>query len=81
MDEDLYDCGDWRHWTDEDGDCQDTRQEVLAEESVIPVSYEEAGLMVMMPVGERFRPAPEDVMQILRGIPCFGNGEDPCRLC
>ena len=35
-----YNRRDWRHWRDEDRDCQNARQEVLIEESSVPVTYE-----------------------------------------
>jgi hypothetical protein len=56
-----YDRDDWRHWTDDDGDCQDARQEVLIAESLQPVAFTDelrcavaSGLWISTYDGARF---------------------------
>jgi len=42
-----YNRDDWGRWADADKDCQDTRQEVLAAESTVPVTWDERGCRVL----------------------------------
>ncbi len=42
-----YDSSSYKRWTDEDGDCQSTRQEVLIAESLVPVEFDSSGCLVV----------------------------------
>lgn len=42
-----YDRKLYKHWTDEDKDCQDTRQEVLISESIEPIILDDRGCRVI----------------------------------
>lgn len=35
----MYDRGTWKHWTDEDGDCRNTRAELLIDRSIGKIIY------------------------------------------
>lgn len=42
-----YNRKSWKHWSDEDGDCQNTRQELLQAQSIVSVQYSSSGCTVV----------------------------------
>ena len=50
-----YNRSQWKHWTDEDGDCQDARQEALISESLVEVTFESERNAGLKPAGGTVR--------------------------
>jgi hypothetical protein len=57
-----YDRKQWRHWTDEDRDCQNTRQELLLRDTLVEVTFKdkrrckvETGLWTSVSTGIQWR--------------------------
>jgi len=56
-----YDRRDWKHWIDEDRDCQNTRHEVLIEESLKAVTFK-SGKRCQVATGEWLAPFTGDTV-------------------
>jgi hypothetical protein len=77
----TYRRADWPHWVDADRDCQDTRQEVLIAQSLVPVTLDRRGCRVVAGLwrdpytGERFTvPAALDIDHIVPLANAFRSG-------
>lgn len=80
----LYDRDAWPHWADDNGDCRDTRAEVLIRASQVPVTFNDTdrcvvatGLWIDPYTGELFQDASDmDIDHVVPLHHAHGHGAD-----
>jgi hypothetical protein len=63
----LYDRSDWPHWSDADRDCQNTRHEILIQESTKPVEFKTENECNVL-AGEWYDPYSGDTFTISKDL-------------
>nr|WP_231871166.1 HNH endonuclease family protein [Halioglobus sp. HI00S01] len=64
----LYNREDWRHWIDDDGDCQDARAETLIAASITPVQFNNPSRSCTVRSGRWADPYSGQILSDARGI-------------
>ena len=59
---------DWKHWIDEDGDCQDTRAEVLIAESSVSVTFQDGNKCKKVVAGQWADPYSGSVFTVAKDV-------------